>query len=959
MVWGRKQELPAPQSGHVPLNRYTVYNAERHQSCKVSCMADPTVVAVANVGIALTKVLLRACDSSLGADLVGDNQELVGILSRALRRTDESKGQIERRVSQALLTRTKAIRERCSDQGVDPNLLSGACTEVEIILKEIANDGALLLSAVRSPENFPETLWEHAARRRMNVESAAEPYFDELMNAVAAQYGALAPWSPRFQIEAFKSILSGIDEIQENSRLSLDAHAVTHNKLDTLSSKLAEVVHHEHKPSRVFFGSRPDVVASDRYIERDDQKHLNALIIDPTKRRMVLVGMRGCGKTQLAAALAQECEDANWNLVAWINAVSRESIQSDLVEFAKQLGIGTSDQPTQEQIIARCLNYLRSNEASDRIVIFDNVEDINHLRGLMPNGNGLRVIATTTNNSGWEYQDWTIIKVGVFDRSESINYLLTVANSTDRDAANALAERLGDLPLAVTQAAFAARRMSLTTHENNNLSVFNERIQTSPPNALRAIDGTTYSEDTLQALAQAAHSAMDAIGDEQYEDGMRILMAMTYLSKSGVPTQLLTPTGSTNEISAYRHLIDTSILTSSNDGRFTYLHTLQGAAIRNHWNETESKVASRVAGTLLFLTLKSCLKETNFTEKVTIARSIIEQLSAIHLQTYSAQVLACQSAIHCLHSIFPLALELNIPHEAIQLKDALRSAFSEGYIDTRDYYITIGNLANCYLDAGLPQSALRLYQDALHNLECLLESSDVNILALRAGLARSYTTLENYEKAIDTLLSTLVELTNTVGANDFRTLRTRSYLANCFLTSGDFQATRDQYELICTISKEHFGENSSETLTALNNLDMVRFVYFPSESLSNLVATYEKMVKILDIDHPHCIAAANNIAYLLERIGRIGEASALFEHVLKQQIRIFGKEHRDTLRTRTHLASIHQKLRDAERASLLNATPLASHIASPSDRALTEAAYERLEATKRRPEQHEEESVTE
>ena len=242
-------------------------------------MPDPVVVAVAKVGLALTKVLLRACDSSPGADLVGDGQELVGILSQELHRADESKGRIERRVSQDLATRTKAMRERCSSQGADPDLLSGACTEVKIILEEIADDDALLLSAVLTPESFPETLREYAARRRRNVEAAAEPYFDELVQAVAAGYSALAPWSPRFQIEAFKSILSGIDEIQENSRLSLDAHAVTHDKLDSLSSKLAEVVHHENKPSRVFFASRPDVVTGDRYIERDEQKHLNVLIV--------------------------------------------------------------------------------------------------------------------------------------------------------------------------------------------------------------------------------------------------------------------------------------------------------------------------------------------------------------------------------------------------------------------------------------------------------------------------------------------------------------------------------------------------------------------------------------------------------------------------------------------------------------------------------------------------------
>ena len=62
-------------------------------------MADPVVLAVANVGVALTKVLLRACDSSVSADVVGDSQELVGVLSRALRRTgDELAGRANERL---------------------------------------------------------------------------------------------------------------------------------------------------------------------------------------------------------------------------------------------------------------------------------------------------------------------------------------------------------------------------------------------------------------------------------------------------------------------------------------------------------------------------------------------------------------------------------------------------------------------------------------------------------------------------------------------------------------------------------------------------------------------------------------------------------------------------------------------------------------------------------------------
>ena len=419
-------------------------------------MDDPVLMTVVGVGAALTKVFLRACDAASAADLVEDGQDLFGALTRVSRRSAGSKDQIERGVSRALSARIQEMHKHHCGQDIDRQLLSGACTEVEIILNEIADDGELILSAVLNPDSLPALFHSRASQRRLNIEEAAEPYFDELIEAVATQYAPLVPWSTRFQIEAFKSILSGNDEIRDNSRRSLHAHEMTHEILQTVLSNLAELTHHENKPSRVFFGSRPDVVAENRFVERSEQEHLNALITDPTKQRTVLVGMRGCGKTQLAAALAKKCEDLNWSLVAWVNAASPESLQSALVELAKRLKIDTSDQPTQEQIIGRCLDDLRSNEASDRLIIFDNVEDINNLGVLVPSGEGLRVVATTTNKAGWEDQRWNSIKVGVFDREKSIDYLLKVTKSDDRDVADALVERLGCLPLAIAQAAATA-----------------------------------------------------------------------------------------------------------------------------------------------------------------------------------------------------------------------------------------------------------------------------------------------------------------------------------------------------------------------------------------------------------------------------------------------------------------------------------------------------------------------
>ena len=682
-------------------------------------MADPVVVAVANVGIALTRVLLRACDSSVSADLVGDGQELVGVLSRSLRRTDESKDQIEHRISQALAAHTEAMQERCSGQGVDPDLLSVACTEVEIILKEIADDGAFLLSAVRSPESFPETLREHAARRRLNVESAAEPYFDELLQAVAAEYSALAPWSPRFQVEVFKSILSGIDELQENSRRSLDAHDITHDKLDTLSSKFDMMTCRSDTPNRILFGSRPDVVAGGRFVERDEHEQLKAVITDPTRHKTVLLGMRGCGKTQLAASLAKQCENANWNLVAWINAVSRESIQSDLVELAKRLKIDTSDLPTQDEVIRRCLNHLQSVGPADRLIVFDNVEDINYLTGLIPSGDGMRVVATTTNKVGWEDQGWNSIKVGVFDRNTSIEYLLTVTNSDDREAADTLAEHLGDLPVAVAQAAATARNKDLS------LARYLQRLDSRGEElVIRPIPGDEYTDDVAMVLWMDVEAAVDSMKNGTKEMARRQLRALALLAESGVPTRWLDPTveqldddespdtqRDTDEDThdALTKLIHRSIVHQSADKATTILHRLQAQVLRDSWSEEEREQACESAAALLGSVDIDRFRADDSDARFQETRNLIEHLRAFGAQDCFLHLRDYRHFTSALCRAFTHARDIGLVPEVFALKELVNTLHKQ-VGDSRETLSLLAKLAYAHMYMSDYPAAISLYK---------------------------------------------------------------------------------------------------------------------------------------------------------------------------------------------------------------------------------------------------------
>ncbi len=762
----------------------------------------------------------------------------------------------------------------------------------------------------------------------MNVESAAEPYFDELTNAVAAQYGALAPWSPRFQIEAFKRILSGIDEIKENSRRSLDAHAVTHDKLDTLSSKLAEVAHQENKANRVFFGSRPDMAAENRFVERSEQEQLNALIADPTRRRTVLVGMRGCGKTQLAASLAKQCEDANWNLVAWINAVSHESIQSDLVELAKKLEINTSDQPTPETIIHRYFDQLESEVPSDRLIVFDNVENIDDLRELVPRGSGLRVVATTTNNTGWEHQGWETIKVGVFDRDESIKYLLSVTKSDDHDTADVLAKRLGDLPLAIAQAAAFAQKRKL------DLAQYLDRLDAYRSGCVMpAVPGDYYARDVATALRVAIDATLNELEASMSQAARHHLGALALLAESGVPTRWIDPlteghhyqdprdrdrAEDDNAHDALTELIDRSIIQQSADGSMTMLHRLQAQALRESWSERERKQAYESASTLLgSVDLEDFPRNaTDLLRRET--RDLIEQLYTLSTQDHSCLLLEREEARTCLRRVFRFAHELGLSYEALTLQpvvEILQDLLSSLH---PEILALRSSLASLYESAGDTDEAIILHEHVLTDSICALGGDHPVTLSARNSLASSYLSVGRLREAITHFEQVLADSLRILGEDHPQTLIARINLAGAYDSAGRSDDAISLLEDVLSNSLRVLGEDHPYTLSARNNLASA---YQSAGQLSEAIAHFEQVLAdslhILGEDHPQTLSTRNNLASTYESAGQLSAAITMQEQVLTGSIRVLGEDHPDTLISRNNLASAYESAGRTDEAIIL------------------------------------------
>ena len=133
------------------------------------------VITLASIAAALLKIVLRVNDEAEAADLIGHAQEAASFLSRLKRRESNIPKSITHRIEKQLQAKLEGMYDRCIGQGIDINSLEPVATEVAILLEEMAQQKSLLVTAARSPEEFPSILQSNAAHRRSKVEERLEP----------------------------------------------------------------------------------------------------------------------------------------------------------------------------------------------------------------------------------------------------------------------------------------------------------------------------------------------------------------------------------------------------------------------------------------------------------------------------------------------------------------------------------------------------------------------------------------------------------------------------------------------------------------------------------------------------------------------------------------------------------------------------------------------------------------
>src|ERR1700761_7890139 len=163
-----------------------------------------------------------------------------------------------------------------------------------------------------------------------------------------------------------------------------------------------------------------------------------------------VLGLGGVGKTTIAIEYAP-LYSGDYDLVWWIPADQLSSVRASLADLASKLHLDSPPASGMDGAIRVVLNALRRGEPYKRwLLIFDNADEPDKVEEFIPRGPGDVLI--TSRNQGWKSYINTV-PMDVFTRPESTEFLLKRAPRGLSEAdAERLAEKLGDLPLALEQA---------------------------------------------------------------------------------------------------------------------------------------------------------------------------------------------------------------------------------------------------------------------------------------------------------------------------------------------------------------------------------------------------------------------------------------------------------------------------------------------------------------------------
>jgi tetratricopeptide (TPR) repeat protein len=672
-----------------------------------------------------------------------------------------------------------------------------------------------------------------------------------------------------------------------------------------------------------------------------------------------LHGFGGVGKTQLAVEYAYRFAD-RYDLVWWIPAEQQSLVLQSLVDLGRQLGIPVTEELTQaSSLVIDALSSTRLRW----LLVYDNANEPDDLAHLIPSSGGHVIL--TSRNQTWS-NVWDAIEVNIFERSESIELIRKRGTGITFGDADRLAEKLGDLPLALDQAASwqAATGMAVTEY----LELFDQHVRellsegkpASYPTTIAALVKLAFQRLQQDAPAVAQLLEMFAIfGAEPVSidllrrgrnanisaplgpalrDPIRLGRIARDLRKFG-----LAKVDPNNRIQVHRLfqlVLGDELSGEQVQQSRTNVHRLLGSANPGEPDRERNFVTHAEIGPHV---LAAGLVDA---ESEDARRVVLDQIrylwvigdnegsrrlgeAAVHAWSQPTDQpdigpdgeLTLLATRHLANALLSLGINERARSLAESALERLRNNPQFGP-DHEHTLFTANAVAFAVRVAGEFQEALAIDTDIVERSRRVFGEDDPSTLGDKANLAVNLRMLSDFKGAYDIDNEIVGIWQETVPAQDSRLLFAQANLARDLYGMGRYpEALALQQGILPTYRQVMPNPKHPYILLAARTLAIaLRKTGGYAEAVAEARENYRDCAARYGQDHQHSLAATMTFANTLRVTGELSEARSLAVDAVARYRRVFGEKHPLSLTAAINLAVIHRALGNLQEARELDET---------------------------------------
>ncbi|MGW5876916.1 FxSxx-COOH system tetratricopeptide repeat protein [Nocardiopsis terrae] len=587
-----------------------------------------------------------------------------------------------------------------------------------------------------------------------------------------------------------------------------------------------------------------------------------------------LNGMSGVGKSELAKEYIY-LHSEEYDLICWIPSRHENQIRQAFTEIAARIGLDVT-RADSGHVIHGVLESLRQGEVFRKwLLVFDNAGDRETLDQYIPVAGDGHVIITSQDRSWQRAGTEASLEITEFSRQESVELLRRRGpRGLTEDEAERLAEELGNLPLALNQAAVWLHEVGMDVPE------YLRRLAEKSSEMIRLLE--PVDPDYPIPVAAAWNVSLEQLAVDS-PGAIRLLQLCSFLGTVPIPRSLFRFGRDIDGPEELRTILsDPPLLGMAirDIGRYSLahvdhqqdtisLHRLVKPAVQASMSEREQE------------RLKHCAHQL-------LSRNDPQNDSAEAMRTY-ARLLP-----HVLAS------------EAWSCEDAW----------VRSLVIQLCEVALLQRNYG---DALRLGSRAHELWADRLGSDHRDTLRMALQISRAVRDGGELDRAREMCESTMREIGSVLGENSPEYLKAEQEHARNLRMAGLFQDSLDFTTENFDRRFRLFGPDDPETLMAAHFLAYdLRLVGRIQEALQRYADTWERRQTVLGPDHLFTMASIDGYSDTLMESGRYREARDVQQALVDRASALFGAADSGVLGLQGTLATMMRRSGNLEEACELS-----------------------------------------